>query len=126
MSGDLPLGYLAMPGAGMMPKLVLALMSAFGLILVLRANESPPFAATDWSDRAHATSVAAATAAAVALYTMLGFRLTTTLLLWVLLVGIEHQRVISALIFSAAVALATDFLFGILLNSPLPRGAFGF
>ena len=44
MSGDLPFGTLASPGAGMMPKLVLGLMIAFGAILVARAGESPPLA----------------------------------------------------------------------------------
>ena len=44
MSGDLPFGTLASPGAGMMPKLVLGLLIAFGAILVARAGESPPLA----------------------------------------------------------------------------------
>ena len=50
MSGDLPLGSMAMPGAGMMPKLVLGLMVVFGLVLMVRAGESPPFATIAWND----------------------------------------------------------------------------
>jgi len=41
MSDDLPFGTLASPGAGMMPKLVIAAMLAFGLILLVRARGSP-------------------------------------------------------------------------------------
>ena len=49
MSGDLPFGTLASPGAGMMPKLVLGLLIAFGAILVARAGESPPLATIPWT-----------------------------------------------------------------------------
>src|SRR5437660_6343668 len=85
-SGDLPLGSMAMPGAGMMPKLVLGLMVVFGLVLMVRAGESPPFATIAWNDLPHAVCVTIATAAAIALYTTLGFRITTGLMLLVLLV----------------------------------------
>jgi len=42
LSGDLPVGTLSFPGAGMMPKLVAGLMIVFGLLLVGRAGESAP------------------------------------------------------------------------------------
>jgi hypothetical protein len=126
MSGDLPIGSMAMPGAGMMPKLVLGLMVLFGLLLIVRAAESPPFATIAWDDLTHAACVTVATAAAVALYTTLGFRLTTGLLLFGLLVLVERQSLVKALLFSLAVPIGTDILFGILLKSPLPRGILGF
>ena len=69
MSGDLPFGTLASPGAGMMPKLVLGLLMAFGAILVARAGESPPLAEIDWGDFRHAATVVAVAAVAIALYT---------------------------------------------------------
>ena len=53
VSGDLPFGTLASPGAGMLPKLVIGLMMAFGLIVLLRAGDSPPFAAVAWGDLPH-------------------------------------------------------------------------
>src|SRR5258705_5153586 len=62
MSGDLPLGSMAMPGAGMMPKLVLGLMAIFGLVLMVRAGESPPFATIAWNDLPHAVCVTMTTA----------------------------------------------------------------
>src|SRR5260370_20211147 len=78
LSGDLPVGRLSMPGAGMMPKLVTALMIAFGLALIARAKESAPFAELAWGDIRHALPVAAITAAAVAGYEWLGFLLPMT------------------------------------------------
>src|SRR5216684_3254381 len=72
-SGDLPVGTLSFPGAGMMPKLVAGLLVAFGLLIVLRAGESAPLATVRWEDLPHAARVVAVTAAAVALYQTLGF-----------------------------------------------------
>src|SRR4051812_22037841 len=76
MSGDLPFGTLASPGAGMMPKLVLGLMIAFGAIIVARAGESPPLAEINWGDFRHAAIVVTVSAIAVALYTTIGFVLS--------------------------------------------------
>ena len=50
VSGDLPIGTLSFPGAGMMPKLICALMILFGVLLIARAGVSPPFAEISWSD----------------------------------------------------------------------------
>jgi hypothetical protein len=50
VSGDLPVGTLAFPGAGMLPTLVCALMILFGVLLIARAGLSPPFAEISWSD----------------------------------------------------------------------------
>src|SRR3954447_153427 len=48
VSGDLPFGSMAMPGAGMMPKLVIGFMVVCGIALLAQAQESPPFAAIAW------------------------------------------------------------------------------
>src|SRR5262245_39384855 len=84
VSGDLPFGTLASPGAGMLPILVIGLMMAFGAVLFVRAAASPPLAEIDWSDAAHALRVAIVAAAATLLYTRLGFIVTVALLLFVL------------------------------------------
>jgi hypothetical protein len=110
----------------MLPKLVLGLMIAFGLVLVAQAHESPPFATIAWDDLPHALCVVVAAAAATALYTVLGFRITMALLLFGLLVAVERQNLVRAALFSVGVPLAADLLFGTLLKSPLPRGLFGF
>jgi hypothetical protein len=120
MSGDLPFGTLASPGAGMMPKLVLGLMMAFGAIILLRAGESPPLAEIAWSDFRHAATVVVVSAVAIALYTTIGFVLSVTLLLFVLFYFIEHRNIWAALAISAGVTGLSYFLFNTLLKSPLP------
>jgi xanthine/uracil permease len=120
LSGDLPFGTLASPGAGMMPKLVLGLMMAFGAILVARAGESPPLAEIEWNDFRHAATVVAVTAAATALYTRIGFVLSVSLLLVVLLYFIERRSLLSTLAVSIGVTVGCYLLFGTLLKSPLP------
>src|SRR3954452_14225443 len=93
LSGDLPFGTLSAPGAGMMPKLLIALMIAFGIALMLGAAASQPFAEIDWSDGGHAIKVVAISALAIASYQALGFLVTMSLLVFGLLVVIERQPV---------------------------------
>ena len=54
IGNDLPFGTLASPGAGMLPSLVIALMMLFGLVLIVRAGESPPITDISWHDLPHA------------------------------------------------------------------------
>src|SRR5437763_943821 len=126
VSGDLPFGTLASPGAGMLPKIVIALMMAFGLILLLRAGDSPPLAAVAWGDLPHAARVIALAAAAVALYVPLGFLPTMALLLFGLIYGVERRPLLNAALFSAGVTGVAYLLFSTLLKSPLPRGVLWF
>ena len=126
VSGDLPFGTLASPGAGMLPKLMIAFMMAFGLILLLRAGESPPFAAVAWGDLPHAARVIAMAAVAVALYVPLGFLPTMALLLFGLIYGVERRPLLNAALFSAGVTGMAYLLFSTLLKSPLPRGVLWF
>ena len=126
VSGDLPAGSMAMPGAGMMPKLVLGLMIAFGLILMARAGESPPVATVPWTDLPHAIQVVVLTAVAVALYTLLGFIITMSLMLFSFLVVVERRSFLPAATFSIGVTIFAYYLFSTLLKSPLPHGLLGF
>ena len=126
VSGDLPFGTLASPGAGMLPKLMIALMMAFGLILLVRAGDSPPFADVAWDDLPHAVRVVALAAAAVALYVPLGFLPTMALLLFGLIYGVERRPLLNAALFSAGVTGIAYLLFDTLLKSPLPRGVLWF
>jgi hypothetical protein len=125
VSGDLPLGTLAFPGAGMLPKLVCALMILFGVLLIARAGASPPFAEVSWSDLPHAARVLAVTAAAVALYTTLGFIITMSLLLFVL-IALEGRNLVAAAAFSLGISLSTYVLFTVGLKTPLEQGLLGF
>jgi hypothetical protein len=126
VSGDLPFGTLASPGAGMLPTLVIALMLAFAVVLLLRAGASPPLADIQWGDLPHATRVVAVAAAGIALYTTLGFLVTISLLLLALTFGVERRPLPHALLFSVGVTAIAYTLFNTLLKSPLPRGLLWF
>ena len=126
ISTDLPFGSLSMPGSGMMPKLVTGLMIAFGLALVIGAAASQPFAAIGWSDGSHALKVVVITAIAVASYQTLGFLVTMSLLVFVLLVVIERQPVHYAAAYAIALTGIAWWVFGTALKSPLETGILGF
>jgi Tripartite tricarboxylate transporter TctB family len=125
VSGDLPVGTVAFPGAGMMPTLICALMILFGVLLIASADSSPPFASIGWSDLPHAARVFAITTVAVALYTTLGFVITMSLLLFVL-VALEGRNLLAAAAFSLGVTLSTYALFTVVLKTPLEQGLLGF
>jgi hypothetical protein len=77
LSGDLPVGRLSMPGSGFLPMIVAVLTMIFGLALIARASaESAPFSELEWEDGKHAVAVTLITAAAIVLYTYLGFIIT--------------------------------------------------
>ena len=126
LSGDLPVGTLSFPGAGMMPKLVAGLVIVFGLLLILRANESAPFATVPWRDLPHAARVVAITAAAIALYQTLGFLVTMALLLFALTFGAERRHPLAAGAFSIGVVALTYLLFAVALKTPLEPGILGY
>jgi hypothetical protein len=125
-SRDLPVGSLAFPGAGMLPKLVAVLLIVFALTLILRGGESAPLATVPWDDLPHALRVLAITAAAIALYQTLGFLLTMALLLFTLIFGAERRPLLPALAFSVGVVGLTYLLFAVALKSPLEHGLLGF
>jgi Tripartite tricarboxylate transporter TctB family len=125
VSGDLPFGTLSSPGAGMLPTLVIALMMAFGLILLAQARRSPRLAEVDWSDLPHAVRVAVVAAAAATLYVPLGFALTIPLLLFTLIFVVERRPLLPALAFSIGATAAVYALFALALGVPLPRSLLG-
>lgn len=128
-SGDLPFGTLALPGAGMMPKLVCGLMILLGVALIARAGDGEPFAAVQWRDLPHALRVFAIAAATIALYTTLGFIVTMSLMLFVLIaceVRWSGRQLVVAAAYGIGVSLLTYELFTVLLKQPLEQGILGF
>ena len=126
LSGDLPFGTLSFPGAGFMPDILAVLTVLFGLILILRAQESKPFASVPWGDAKHAGLVIVLTAAAIALFDWLGFLTTDVLLIFALLVIIERRNLLPATLFSVGVVVFTYVLFVYALKTPLETGPLGF
>ena len=125
ISGDLPVGSMSFPGAGMMPKLLCGLMIVFGAVLIARAGASKPFSAVSWSDLPHGLIVFIVAALAVTFYTTLGFIISMALMLTAL-VAYERQPLHYAALYGAGVSVASYTLFTVLLKAPLERGLFGF
>ena len=126
LSGDLPVGTLSFPGAGMMPKLMAALLIVFGLLLIVRANESAPLASLRWGDLPHAARVVATIAIAIALYQTLGFVVAMALMLFALTFAAECRHPLAAAAFSIGVVALTYLLFTMALKTSLERGILGF
>jgi Tripartite tricarboxylate transporter TctB family len=126
LSGDLPFGSITAPGAGMMPKLMAALMMVFAAVTVIGATDSPPFADIDWSDRWHAVLLVGITAVAVSFYQSLGFLITMALLVFTLLVVVERRALLNAALYSVGLTLFAYWLFGKALKAPLARGLLWF
>ena len=126
LSGDLPFGNLSFPGAGFLPNILAVLTIVFGLVLLLRASESKPFATLAWDDAKHAGMVVALTAAATAVFTWLGFLTTDILLIFALLVIIERRRFVPAAAYSVGLVGFTYLLFVYVLKTPLEAGPLGF
>jgi putative tricarboxylic transport membrane protein len=126
MSNDLPFGTLASPGAGMLPTLLIGLMVASGLVLFVGAKQGPYLDRAMWTDLPHAARVVGVAAAAVALYTTLGFLITVGALLFVLIFLVERRPFLPAAAFSIGVTLLAFALFRLALRVPLPRGLIQF
>jgi hypothetical protein len=126
ISGDLPFGTLSAPGAGMMPKVVTGFMIAFGAMVMAGAARSAPLASLHWSDRNHAALVVLITGAAVAAYRPLGFLVTMSLLVFLLLVVVERRNALVAAAYAIGLTLFAYWLFGKALRSPLEQGILWF
>ncbi len=122
VSSDLPFGTLSSPGAGMMPKLMAALIMVFAVAVMLAGGASQPLAAIDWSDRGHAILVVLIVAGAIYAYQRVGFLITMSLLVFALLVVVERRNVFIAASYSIGLTLFAYWLFGKALKAPLERG----
>jgi len=126
LSGELPFGQLSMPGSGFLPDIVAVLTMLFGLALMIRANESPPFAEIPWSDGIHALLLTVVTAIAIALYVQLGFVITMGAMMLILLIGVERRPALRAAAYTFGVVLVIYLGFEYLLKTPLPSGPLTF
>ena len=126
LSADLPFGTISSPGAGMLPKMMAALMIAFAVAIMTFAGTSQRLAAIDWSDRWHALLVVLITAAGIYAYQRLGFLVTMSLLVFALLVVVERRNVLIAAAYGIGLTLFAYWLFGKALKAPLERGVLWF
>lgn len=122
LSTDLPFGTPASPGPGMLPLICVAVLLGLALVLFIGARSSPPMASVAWDDLPHALIVIVAAVVAASLYTVLGFLITMTALLLVLMLLVERMPLLPSLAISVGVAGGAYLLLGRLLKTPLPQG----
>ena len=126
-SGDLPFGRLSAPGAGMMPKLLIGLMIAFGLALIARRRTSPPFAADRLERPLHALLVVVI--AAVAIAPTSGSASSSRCRCWCSRCSrgrSSASRCCSRRAYSVGLTVFAYWLFGKALKAPLEHGILGF
>jgi len=119
---DLPFGRISAPGAGMLPKLLAAMMIAFGALVALSSTYGEGLREVPWGDFSHAALVIVIAAIATFLYSRLGFLLTMPLLVFSLLAIVERRNLVMAAVFAVSLTLFAYWLFAIILKAPLETG----
>jgi hypothetical protein len=121
----LPLGTLRSPGPAYLPVLLALALLLFGALIALAGGRSPRLRETDWSEWRSAVAIFAVCAGAALVLERLGYRLTVTGMLLVLLGIVERRSLVVTVAFALGLAFGSYFLFDTLLRVPLPRGPFG-
>jgi putative tricarboxylic transport membrane protein len=122
----LPLGSVATPGPAYFPGVLALLLLAAGLALAALGAGGPRVASLQWHEWRHSVAIFAACAFCALALERLGYRLTMFAALGFLASVIERKSLAATVVFGAALALGTFWLFDTLLRVPLPRGPFGF
>ena len=122
----LPLGSLATPGPAYLPVLLAGALLVSGLVVAAQGARAPSLAAAGWTEWRHVVAIIAVCAFMALGLERLGYRLTMAIACVFLLAVVERKSVAAALVFAAALALGTYYLFDTLLRVQLPRGPFGF
>jgi hypothetical protein len=120
---DLPFGRISAPGAGMLPKLLAAMMIAFAAAIMIAGPHGETLSEMPWGDWKHAALVIGIAAIATWLYSRLGFLVTMPLLIFALLAVVERRNLIAAAIYAVGLTLFAYWLFAIALHAPLERGS---
>jgi len=121
----LPLGSVGSPGPAYFPGALALLLLASG-VAVAALTGGPRVSSLDWAEWRHGVAIFATCAFCALALERLGYRLTIFVALGFLVGVVERRSPIATLVFAAALALGTFWLFDTLLRVPLPRGALGF
>jgi putative tricarboxylic transport membrane protein len=122
----LPLGSLGNPGPAYFPGVLALLLLVAGAAVAVLGGGGARLASLDWSEWRHSVAIFGACAFCALALERLGYRLTMFLMLAFLAGVVERKPAVPLLLFAAAMAGGTFWLFDTLLRVPLPRGPFGF
>jgi ABC-type Fe3+-siderophore transport system permease subunit len=122
----LELGEVRSPGAGFFPFLTAIPLGVLAIILILNAvSKSVGKEEVNWPTKKNRRKIIM-TLSALAVYTLclsyLGYFMSTFILLFWLLKGIEPQKWSTAFLIAVISVVATYFIFGQWLDVPLPEG----
>jgi hypothetical protein len=124
-SRRLPLGSLTNPGPAYLPVVLALALLGLGAVIVALGGRAPVLTAIGWGEGRHALLILGACAFAALGLERLGYRLTMLIMLAYLVGVVERRGWLTAVVFAAAMAEGSFYLFGTLLRVPLPRGPFG-
>jgi predicted Kef-type K+ transport protein len=105
--------------------LALALV-VFGALVALLGARSPRLRETDWREWRQAAAIFVVCAFAALALERLGYRVTVSAMLLVLLGVVERRGLLVTLACALGLAFGSYYLFDTLLRVPLPRGPYGF
>jgi hypothetical protein len=122
----LPLGSVAVPGPAYVPVVLAMALFVSALVIALQGARAPRLADAGWVEWRQAVAIVATCAFLALAFERLGYRLTVAVACVFLLTVVERKSAVAALVFAAAMALGTYYLFDTVLRVQLPRGPFGF
>jgi len=128
-ASKLTFGTLSSPQAGFFPLVLAIFLAIFSLVLIAQAISGPK-EASDASGGGSAIwkKIVLAVAALVVfgvLFESLGYIISTFLFIAFLLRAVEQQKWSLVVVVAFLTSLTTYLVFGLLLNTPLPRGILG-
>jgi putative tricarboxylic transport membrane protein len=125
-SRKIAFGFLAEPGPGAVPVLLALTLFACSVVLVITGRGAKRMAEISWSEWRHGIAILGTSAFMALALERLGYRLTILVALLVLVSVVEKRSWIAGAIFAGGFAFGTYYLFDVVLQVPLPQGAFGF
>ena len=124
-SRPLPLGTPGQPGPAAFPVGLALLLLLAGAALAWRGAAAPRLGASGWTEGRHALAILLVGAVAALALERLGYRVTMTLAVAVLVGLVERKRLAVTAAVALGLAFGSFWVFHSLLRTPLPRGPFG-
>lgn len=121
----LPFGSFRVPGPGMLPVTLAAILAVFGVLIAIRGG-GPGLRALGWKEARHALSIFGALSFSAAAMETLGYRATVAAVLIFLVGVVERKGWLATVLLAAGFAFGSYALFADALKVPLPLGPFGF
>lgn len=121
----IPFGSLAEPGPGALPALLAVVLFVCSVAVIAGGRRTEPMRDIGFHDWRHGAAILGTCSFAAAAIESAGYRITIFCGLCFLVKVMERKSWRAAVLFAAAFAAGTHFVFNTLLRVPLPPGPFG-